>query len=313
MADEFDCVIIGGGPAGLSAALNLARSRSTVLVIDSNRPRNAPTLFSHGFITRDGIPPNELRKLARAELDGYPEAEFAQRSTVTLVERDREDGHPFSVQFSAGARSRSVVGRTVLLASGLRETLPDIPSVRGYYGMSLFSCVACDGYERTDQPLALIGETDDLYDRALLIARWSKNLTVFTNGVAHLSDRHASTLSDIGIRIDRRAIRDVEGLRGSLTAVRLADGDRVKVTGGFIRPLWHPALEFIRPLDRESLGFDADGHLVTDRDGRTSVDGLYACGDIAAPGPQQLIVAAGAGARTAAIITHDLLGITTSH
>src|SRR5450830_1591352 len=143
MADEFDCVIVGGGPAGLSAALNLARSRSTVLVIDSNRPRNAPTLSSHGFITRDGIPPNELRKLARAELDGYPEVEFAQRSAVTLVARDREDGHPFSVQFSAGTRSRAVLGRTVLLASGLRETLPDIPSVRGYYGMSLFSCVAC--------------------------------------------------------------------------------------------------------------------------------------------------------------------------
>ncbi|HEY8912798.1 NAD(P)/FAD-dependent oxidoreductase [Lacisediminihabitans sp.] len=313
MADEFDCVIVGGGPAGLSAALNLARSRSTVLVIDSNRPRNAPTLFSHGFITRDGIPPNELRKLARAELDGYPEVEFAQRSAVTLVARDREDEHPFSVQFSAGTWSRTVAGRTVLLATGLRETLPAIPSVRGYYGMSLFSCVACDGYERTDQPLALIGETDDLYDRALLIARWSKNLTVFTNGVAHLSDRHASTLSDNGIRVDRREIHDVEGSHGSLAAVRLADGDRVAVTGGFIRPVWHPALEFLRPIDRESLTFDADGHLVTDRDGRTSVDGLYASGDVAAPGPQQLIVAAGAGARTAAIITHDLLGITTSH
>ena len=318
MSDEleaYDCVVIGAGPAGLSAALNLTRARQRVLVVDSDRPRHAATMLSHGFITRDGVPPHELRRIAREELERYPDTEVLRRSTVdsiSLADDGSATAHPFTVRISGrtAAAGRVVRSRTVLVATGLRETLPALPSIRAYYGMSLFSCAACDGYEQGDRPLALIGETDDLFARALLVGQWSSTVTVFTNGVAPLTEHEEAALGDRGIRVERRVIDDLEGHRGAIAAVRLFDGERIPVTGGFVRPLWHPIVGFL-----ESLALDTDdsGHLVTDRDGRTSLPGVYAAGDVAAPGPQQLIVAAGAGARAAAIITHDLLGVTTSH
>ena len=319
----YDCVVIGAGPAGLSAALNLARARLTVLVIDSDRPRHAATMVSHGFLTRDGVPPNELRRLAREEVEGYPGVRVVRRSSVRSVELSPlGEAHPFTVSLagpalapartvpSRAALSRTVLSRTVLVATGLRETLPSVPNIRGFYGMSLFSCAACDGYELGDQPLALIGETDDLYARSLLVAQWTRTLTVFTNGSAAVTATEERILQGRGITVERRAITELEGDRGQLVAVRVLGGDRIPVTGGFVRPLWHPAVEF---LDGLQVADDASGHLVTDRDGRTSVLGLYAAGDVAAPGPQQLIVAAGAGARTAAVLTHDLLGVSTAH
>ncbi|RZU65973.1 thioredoxin reductase [Microterricola gilva] len=314
---HYDCVIIGAGPAGLSAALNLARARKRVLVVDSNRPRNAATMISHGFITRDGVPPHELRRIAREELALYPSVEVLQRAAVlTVSPLDSADSDAsaerFVIEISGATPSaaRVVQSRSIVVATGLRETLPALPSIRAYYGMSLFSCVACDGYEQRDQPLALIGETDDLLERALLVAQWTNALTVFTNGVAPLSVADEAVLAAHGIRLDRRAIDDLEGERGAISAVRMADGERVPVTGGFVRPLWHPVVDF---LDGFALATDERGHLTTDRDGRTSAPGIYAAGDVAAPGPQQLIVAAGAGARVAAVITHDLLGVTTAH
>ncbi|MBT2497635.1 NAD(P)/FAD-dependent oxidoreductase [Agromyces sp. ISL-38] len=316
---DWDVVIVGGGPAGLSAALNLVRARHRVLVVDGNRPRNAATLIAHGFLTRDGVPPHELRRLAREELAAYPDVEVLQRHTVSAVRRldadapDAAVGARFAVDLAgpgAAASVRTVSTRAVLAASGLRETLPALPSIRAYYGMSLFSCAACDGWELRDQPLALIGESDDLFARALLVSRWSSSVTVFTNGVATIDESDAAALAARGIRVDRRPIADLDGDRGTLSAVRLADGEVVPVTAGFVRPLWHPAVEY---LDGLGLDTDGDGHLLTDGSGRTNAAGVYAAGDVAAPGPQQLIVAAGAGARVAAVITHDLLGVTTAH
>jgi len=311
--EPYDVVVIGAGPAGLSAALNLTRARMRVLVVDSDRPRHAATMVSHGFLTRDGVPPHELRRLAREEVERYPEAEVLRRSSVASIDIETNAVHSVPrfltrITGRTPALSRTVRSRTVLVATGLRETLPSVPGIRGFYGMSLFSCVACDGYEMGSRPLALIGETDDLFRRALLVAQWSPAVTVFTNAVARLSASEETDLGHRGIRVERRRIEELEGDRGSLTAVRLQGGDRVPVTGGFVRPVWHPIVDFLSTLDPD---MDGSGHLVTDRDGRTSLPGIYAAGDVTAPGPQQLIIAAGAGARSAASITHDLLGVAT--
>lgn len=139
------------------------------------------------------------------------------------------------------------------------------------------------------------------------MAQWSPQVTVFTNGIARLTPTEECDLSHRGIRVERRPIEQLEGDRGILTAVRLLGGERIPLTGGFVRPVWHPIVDFLAALN---LNSDGSGHLVTDRDGHTSLPGLYAAGDVTAPGPQQLIVAAGAGARSAASITHDLLGVT---
>ncbi|KJL42254.1 MULTISPECIES: NAD(P)/FAD-dependent oxidoreductase [Microbacterium] len=310
---EVDVVIVGGGPAGLSAALNLGRARASVVLVDAGRPRNAATLRSHGFLTRDGVPPLELRKLARAELAAYPDVQVFDRTVVTaLQERDCGEGLRFlaALQGRGAGIPPAVAARSVLVATGLRETLPAIPSLRAFYGMTLFSCAACDAWELQDRPLALIGETRDLAARARLIARWTDRLTVFTNGTDAVDTVEEAELAASGIVVERRVIDDLEGDRGTVTAVRLADGARVEIDGGFVRPQWHPALDFVGGIDLER---DGSGNLVTDRSGRTSVPGLYAAGDAASPGPQQLIVAAGQGARAAAVLVHDLVGVSTAH
>ncbi len=314
MADtSVDVLIIGGGPAGLSAALNLARARASVLVVDTGRPRNAATLRSHGFLTRDGISPIELRKLARAELEAYPNVQVLDRTNVTtLTPVDAADTTRFTATLQS-ARSREprvVSARSVLIATGLRETLPAVPNLRAFYGMSLFSCAACDAWELRDRPLALIGETPDLPARARLIARWTDDLTVFTDGADVVDTVEEAELAASGIVVERRRIADLDGDRGQISGIRLTDGMHIAISGGFVRPHWEPALDFLIGLD---VHRDSDGHLLVDRSGRTTIAGLYGAGDAVAPGPQQLIVAAGQGARAAAVLIHDIVGVSTAH
>ncbi|MES2866662.1 MAG: NAD(P)/FAD-dependent oxidoreductase [Actinomycetota bacterium] len=307
MTDDHDVLVVGGGPAGLSAALNLGRALMRVLVIDADRPRNAATLNSHGFLTRDGVPPHELRRLAREELAAYPNVEIRSRVRVGALARA-------DAGFIAGIGRRepveTVSSRSVLLATGLRETLPEVPNLRGFYGMSVFSCAACDAWELRGRRMALIGESVDLADRARLIARWTQSLTVFTNGADVVTTTEEAELAASGVAVLRHPISVLVGERGRLEAIRLADGASVAVEGGFVRPEWETDLSF---LEGFAPSVDGHGHLVTDRSGRTDVAGLYAAGDAAAPGPQQLIVAAGAGARVAAVIVHDTIGVATSH
>jgi thioredoxin reductase len=292
-AQHFDVVIVGGGPAGLSAALNLVRARRTVLVLDSNRPRNSATFHAHGFLSRDGISPLELRRLGREELEGYPGASFEK----TAVQRVDHDARGFLIdgKYTAAA---------FVVATGLREDLPKLPTLRAYYGTSIHSCMECDGYEYADKPIALIGESDDLADRALLLSQWSRDLIVFTNGVGTVTSADEERLAALGIRVDRRPVADVTGDRDGVTGVLLVDGESVPRVGVFVRPHYTPALDYIAPL---GLDRDAEGLIEVDDVGRTSLDGAYAIGDCTPPGPQQLIVAAGQGARVAAAINRDLL------
>jgi len=293
---EREVVVIGAGPAGLSAALNLVRARRMTHVLDSNRPRNAATFLAHGFVTRDGIPPLELRRLGREELEAYPEASF-EKAVVTSVTREA-DG--FVVAFGA----TSVSAKAIVISTGLTEKFPALPSLRQFYGTSVHSCVECDAYEYADKPIALIGETDDLAERAIVISQWSRDLIVFTNGVGVITADDEARLTARGIRIDRRQISDVTGDRTGLTGVTLADGETVPRVAAFVRPVYAPNLAYVASLD---LDTDENGYLVVDGNGRTSVPGVYAAGDSTAPGPQQLIVAAGAGAKVAAALNRDLL------
>lgn len=300
---DVTVAVIGGGPAGLSAALNLVRARRKTLLIDSNRPRNAATLASHGFLTRDGVPPLELRRLGREEFESYEDARFHAASVDAIARTG--DGFTLTGRGVRGAPPLEVTTRVVVVACGLTETLPALPSIRAWYGTQLHSCVECDGFEKAGEQLALIGETSDLAERALLISQWSRDLIVFTNAVGTITEVEEAALSARGIRVDRRPIADVEGSAGRMTGVRLADGEVVPRTQGFVRPLWRPALG---ALDGLGIDVDSDGLIVVDAAGRTSVPGIYAAGDTTPPGPEQLIVAAGEGASVAAAVNRDLLG-----
>lgn len=298
---DYDVVVIGAGPAGLAAALNLTRARFDVLVLDGNRPRHSATLISHGYPTRDGIPPSELRKLGREELEGYDncEVQFAQVKQVRL------DGDRFAVQASGmrGSPARDVRAAAVVIASGVAEKMPELPMLRAYYGTSVHSCMMCDGYGHADEAIALIGETDDLADQARMLSRWSKDLIVFTNGRADLSSEDESRLSAAGITVDRRPLEDLEGDRSGLTGIRVAGGEVIPRIAAFVRPEYSAPLDYLANLE---VNRTEDGLLIADEGGRTSVPGLYAVGDCTQSGPQQLIVAAGMGGRAALSIMRDL-------
>ncbi|OII12406.1 NAD(P)/FAD-dependent oxidoreductase [Curtobacterium sp. MCBA15_008] len=295
-----DVVVIGAGPAGLSTALNLVRARRTVLLVDANRPRNAATLRSHGFLTRDGVSPLELRKLGRAEVEGYAEATVVQ----TVVDRVAPDGDRWLVHGSWRGAEVEASARAVVIATGLREEFPALPTLRAFYGTSVHSCVECDAYEKAGEPLAFICETDDVVDRALFIAAWTDDLIVYTNGSKALDEAGRARLAARGVRVDERPVEDLEGDRSGMTGVRLADGHVEPRTGGFVRPRWSADLDWVDA----DLSRDAGGLVVVDRSGRTGVAGLYAVGDVTPPGPEQLIVAAGHGAVTAAAVHRDLVG-----
>ncbi|WP_255579894.1 NAD(P)/FAD-dependent oxidoreductase [Cryobacterium sp. PAMC25264] len=313
----YDVVIIGAGPAGLAAGLSLVRARRRTLMIDSNRPRHSATLRSHGFITRDGVPPLELRRIGREEYEAYPAAEF-HMGLVRTVEQVHganladATAARFTVSTKGirGEKNRVVTARTVLIATGLAETLPALPSIRAWYGTNLHSCIACDGYEEADRALALIGETDDLAEHALLISQWTDDLIVFTNGVGQVSESDEAALVARGIRVDRRPLTDVLGEQGAMTGIQVAGGEFVPRAGGFVRPRYEAAATFASAL---SPATDAFGLILVDPQGRTSVPGLFAAGDTTPPGPEQLLVSAGEGARAAVAINRQLLGPLATH
>ena len=299
----YDVAVVGAGPGGLSAALNLVRARRRTLVLDGNRPRNAATFHSHGFITRDGVSPLELRGLAREELQEYPNYEYHQTMVVSVVQTDEG----FLVATKGPGFTRSEYrARTIVISTGVTELMPALPTLRAFYGTSIHSCIECDGYEERDKPIAILGDTDDLADRAILASQWSSDVIVFAGATGGVTGDEEAELAERGIRVDRRRVVDVVGDRTGLTGIRLEDGDTVARTAAFVRPIYEPRLDYL-----ESLGLECadDGYLAVDAEGRTSLSGVYAAGDSASPGPRQLIVAAGQGARVASALNRDLLAV----
>lgn len=302
MSERFDVVIIGGGPAGLSCALNLVRARQRVLVLDSNRPRHSATLISHGFLTRDGVSPLELRKLGRADVTAYENGEvgFATVSTITPV----DGGFRVVATGVRGEPDRDVVADRVVIATGLSEKLPNIAGLRAFYGTSVHSCFECDGFEKRDAPLLIIAETEDLARRAQQATLWSNDVIAFSNGSDRVPADAEDQLALVGVPLERRPIAELFGERGELHGVRLVDGTEVHRSAGFVRPEYSVVATFLDGLD---LARSESQLIQTDAEGRTSVPGIYAIGDVTPPGPQQLIVAAGSGAHTAAAVLRDVL------
>ncbi|RJE86086.1 NAD(P)/FAD-dependent oxidoreductase [Paenibacillus sp. 1011MAR3C5] len=293
-----DCAIIGGGPAGMNAALVLGRARRSVMVFDDNRPRNAVTRHTHGFLTRDGVTPGELRGLAQRELAAY-QTVTVNRQRVTDI---RRAGAGFHIGTGDGAW---YAARKVLLATGLRETLPPIPGIGSYYGRSLFNCPYCDGWELRDRPLIVIADGMNAFTLTRLAYQWSKDLILCTNGARRtMSDEERLKLQSRGIRVSRERVVELEGEDGELRSVRLESGLRVRRTGGFVSPIWRQAAPF---GDWLGCAANEQGGIQTDRLGRTSVYGIYAAGDSSVIAPAQAVIAAGEGSKAAIGINADLI------
>ncbi len=296
---DWDCAIIGGGPAGLSAALMLGRSQRSVLLLDDHKPRNSVTEASHGYLTRDGIAPAEFRSLASNELAQYPSVRL-RKSRVVSVERVNGG---FRVYTAAGG---SAAARTVLLAAGLQERFPDIPGLREMYGKSLFSCPYCDGWELRGQPLLTLSTGSGLFQQARLLLGWSRDLLVCSHGSSNLTMQQRHALESRGVKVSSLRIAALEGSGGKLREVVFEDGSRIARSGGFASPDGM----FGTPLGSQlGCAHDAHGSVSADGSGRTSVPGVYAAGDTAGFSPSQIVVAAASGTRAAVGIIGDLAEI----
>ncbi|MEK5465355.1 NAD(P)/FAD-dependent oxidoreductase [Paenibacillus sp. FSL R7-0210] len=293
----YDCVIVGGGPAGLNAALVLGRARRRVALIDNNKPRNAVTHASHGFITRDGIAPSEFRSIAYEELQSYPSVEHIK----TEIHAVKKVGSEFWILDDS---SESIRARKVILATGLREIFQEIDGFKELYGKSLFNCPYCDGWELRDQPLVIVAEPAAIMHVAKLMYTWSKDLLICTNGKeANLENKHVSLLESKAIRVQVQPIRSFIGENGLLHCVQFQDGTTIPRSGGFIFPQFKQSLSFVEELGLERTVSEG---IQTDEAGRTSIAGLYAAGDAAYIQPSQLIYAAADGSRTAISVNLDL-------
>ncbi|MCJ8014230.1 NAD(P)/FAD-dependent oxidoreductase [Paenibacillus sp. KQZ6P-2] len=292
----YDCAIVGGGPAGLNAALVLGRARRNVALLDNNQPRNKVTHASHGFITRDGITPAEFRRIGYKEVLGYPSVRHWQVD-VTDIQKT-ESGFRLSLQSGEELHARKLI-----LATGLKEIFPDIAGLHDFYGKSLFNCPYCDGWELRDQPLVLVSEDSGLMHTAKLLYNWTKDFIVCTNGHAPLKAEEQKLLESKGIRIIETPIAAFSGREGLLERVHFEDGTSVERSGGFIAPKLLPKAAFSSQLGYET---NEQGGIATDPMGRSSVAGLYAAGDAESVRLSQLIFAAAAGSKAAMSVHMDL-------
>lgn len=292
----YDIVIVGGSAAGLSAALVLGRFRRRVLVCDSQRPRNAVATEAHGFFTRDGTPPAELLRIGREQLRPYETVEL--RNTEITAIRQSADG--FELTTHDGSH---IEAQRVLLATGIRDELPAIPGLSDFWGNGVHLCPYCHGWEVRDQPVVIMGNAETVYHLGLLLNVVSDRVVACVSEGEPLPDSQRGTLEARGVRVVESAITAVEGNREGITGVRLADGESIACHNIFVRSIQHQHSPLAQQIGCE---IDANGRVVIDMLGRTSVKGIYAAGDMADP-MHQILHAAASGAKAAAGINMDMV------
>ncbi|WP_116050016.1 NAD(P)/FAD-dependent oxidoreductase [Amycolatopsis palatopharyngis] len=291
MTETYDVVIVGGGAAGLSAALVLTRARRKVVVVDAGNPRNAPAAHLHGFLSRDGLEPRELLRAGRAEIEGYG-GEFVE-DVVTRIRHDR------SVELAGGS---VLAARRVLVTTGLIDELPEIPGVRELWGSDVLHCPYCHGWEVRDQPIGVLGGSPLTMHQAQLIRQWSKDVTLFPHSMDLTGDDLAN-LRSRGVEVVpgkvERLLTEGHRLRG----VRMTDGTEVPRSAVFVGPRFAPKDALLGSL---GCARDENGQVRVDRFGRTSVPWVWAAGN-AVDLSAQLISAAGDGSRAAMSINAELV------
>ncbi|MCK8453258.1 NAD(P)/FAD-dependent oxidoreductase [Bacillus safensis] len=291
----LDCAIIGGGPAGLSAALVVGRGRKQVIVFDDELPRNRVTQESHGFITNDGMTPFEIRRAGEADLQKYPNIKI-KRSRIVDIQKKEER---FTLLTHEGDRFEA---KKIILATGLQDILPEIEGIHDVYGKTLFSCPFCDGWELKDKALALIAENQRALHMAKLLSNWTKDLIVFSNGHV-LAEEDKALLTAHSIQVIDVPIVSIDHDNGQLRSLQLANGETVKREGGFVASEFKQSAPFAEKLGCQMT---KNAGIETDILGRTTVSGIFACGDNLG-GPAQLVLAAAAGSKAGMGVIHELV------
>jgi len=293
---QYDVVVIGGGAAGLSAALVLSRARRKVLVIDAGAPRNAAATHMHGYLSRDGVPPGELLAAGRREVNSYG-GEIVAGEVTDLVPDDRSG---FWALLADGQR---ISARRVLVTTGLRDELPDIPGLRDRWARDVLHCPYCHGHEVRDRKLGVLGGTAGAVRYAHVVRQWTHDLVYFTPpDVLTASERTQLLARAIGVvegAIGTLVIDDADHLRG----VQMDDGCVVPREALFVPPRFVANNTLLLGL---GCDVDTDGWVAVDNTGRSSIPGVWAAGNVADP-RAQVITAAGGGSAAAIALNADLV------
>ena len=289
-----DAVIVGGGPAGLSAALVLGRARKRVLVIDDDRPANAVSQGVGGLLGHDRVKPAELRDSGRRQLREHENVEFRHGAVESAARTP--DG--FVVRPAGGAPVRA---HAIVLAHGLRYDPPPVPGIEPLWGRSVFHCAFCDGWEVRDRPLAFLGSGPGSVRSALLLAGWSNDVVLCTDGAP---DPGGAALAAVGVHVRTEPIARLAGDDGRLTQIEFSHGPAERREALFVNTRRDQPNGLAAALGCE---LTADGTIVTDADGRTSVPGVYAAGDAATAHSRSVANAIGSGSRVAYAVALERL------
>lgn len=295
----YEVVVVGGGAAGLSAALVLGRSRRSVLVVDAGEPRNAPAAHSQGFLTRDGMPPAELLAAGRREVEAY--GVRIARDEVVAVRPDGQGG--FTLTLAGG---RAVHARRVVVATGLVDELPALPGVAERWGRDVLHCPYCHGWEVRDEAFAVIASSPAGVHQALLLTQWSKDVTLFLHTVRALPDEDWARLAAAGVRVVEGEVAGLEVEDDRLTGVRLADGRAMARSVVFVGPRPVPRDGLLTALGAATRETPFGPYPAVDETGRTSVPGVWAVGNAAGPA-EQVAVAVGGGYRAGFTLNNELV------
>lgn len=299
----YDAIIVGAGPAGLSAALVLGRCRRRVLLLDDGEPRNARAEGVRGYLSRDGVRPLELLRLGRDEALSYGVEIRCERAVSACMCGSPGDASAplYEVTLATGSIMRA---RKLLLATGVRDRLPDVPGVARWYGRGVYHCPYCDAYEHRDEPLATLGITENAAGLGLALLTWSRDVTVLTQGV-DLPAPMLDKLARNGVRVLSSKVAELfggDGPDGRLEGALLEDGTRLPLGALFFSESRAQHSELPALLGCE---LDERGEVPTDRMQHTDVHGLFLAGDNDGD-VQFAIVAAAEGAKAGVAINLEL-------
>ncbi|MFI6033628.1 NAD(P)/FAD-dependent oxidoreductase [Streptomyces sp. NPDC051315] len=299
VSDGYEVIVIGGGAAGLSAALVLGRARRRTLVVDAGEPRNAPAAHMQGYLSRDGMPPAEFLAVGREEIARYG-VELVRDRAV-----DATKGEDFAVRLAGG---RTVHARALVVATGLRDELPPVDGLAARFGRDVLHCPYCHGWEVRDQAFGVLATSPLSVHQALMVTQWSKDVTFFLNTVAEeeLSDVDLRRLAAAGVDVVPGEVAGVVVEEDRLTGVRLVDGTVHARETLFVAPRAVPGTDLLRRLGAEMEQTPFGVYPVVDGRGLTTVPGLWAAGN-ASGIAEQVVNAASRGYRAGAAINGELL------